>query len=344
MSENALAPLEMEKGTYKVTSIEGAYRLAQYAVKSGLVPQTYNTPEKVLVAWEFGGELGLSRMQSLVCLSVVRNIPAIGGKHVHAIVLGKGILEEFKEWTEGVQFQDDFTAICKVRRKGLPGETVKRYSVADAKRAQLWGKQGPWSSDPALMLCYRARSRAFNALFADVLCGLPITEEVLDYTHLEKPSLIPVEGSVQPAPQKDALMEQLLGAAPIVEGSADPVPQGSLQSEANVGRAGAILDDAGQRAPRTPPQESAELFAPPEEPGAVDPEAEAALAEPRSITGNVKSLATVGNRYKITLESGFIYWTEDKNVMLFAKRAGKGGRVTIRYEEGELGNTILEIQ
>lgn len=52
------------------------------------------------------------------------------------------------------------------------------FSVADAKTAGLWGKQGPWKQFPDRMLQMRARGFAARDGAADVLGGLYLREEV----------------------------------------------------------------------------------------------------------------------------------------------------------------------
>jgi hypothetical protein len=58
---------------------------------------------------------------------------------------------------------------------------VGRFSVADAKRAGLWGKSGPWTQYPRRMLQLRARGFALRDAFPDVLKGLVTAEEAQDY-------------------------------------------------------------------------------------------------------------------------------------------------------------------
>jgi hypothetical protein len=94
----------------------------------------------------------------------------------------------FEEWYEEAgkrlarnpaTFTDSTTAVCRVQRSGYePAETA--FSVADAKRANLWGKSGPWTQYPARMLKHRARSFALRDQFGDALRGLRTVEEVQD--------------------------------------------------------------------------------------------------------------------------------------------------------------------
>lgn len=84
--------------------------------------------------------------------------------------------------------QDDRTrAICTVWRKGQAEPTTRTFSIADAKRAKLWGKPGPWTEYPARMLQMRARSFALRDAFPDVLKGLRTVEELQDIPPDELP-------------------------------------------------------------------------------------------------------------------------------------------------------------
>jgi hypothetical protein len=73
------------------------------------------------------------------------------------------------------------TAVCQTSRKGKDANVVARFSVADAKKAGLWGKQGPWTQYPKRMLQLRARGFALRDAFPDVLRGLVTAEEAQDY-------------------------------------------------------------------------------------------------------------------------------------------------------------------
>ena len=61
-----------------------------------------------------------------------------------------------------------------------------KFSVEDAKRAGLWGKN-TWASYPRRMLQHRARGFALRSAFADVLKGMISTEELQDYPDDAKP-------------------------------------------------------------------------------------------------------------------------------------------------------------
>jgi len=170
------------------SSMDDLYRFATAVSKSGLAPKGIETPEAIFVALEMGLEVGLPMMAALQNIAVINGRPAIWGDAQLAVVRSTGELALFEEWYEEkgkrltrnpMAFSDETAAVCRVQRQGYePAETA--FSVADAKRANLWGKAGPWSQYPARMLKHRARSFALRDQFGDALRGLRTVEEVQD--------------------------------------------------------------------------------------------------------------------------------------------------------------------
>jgi hypothetical protein len=136
-------------------------------------------PESCMLAIQHGSEVGLSPMQSLQSIAVINGRPTIWGDAALALVQSSPVCEYVKEYLEGQG--DNLTAVCEAKRRGYPAPTVSRFSMADAKRAGLAGKAGPWSQYPERMLALRARGFALRNAFADALRGLITAEEAQDY-------------------------------------------------------------------------------------------------------------------------------------------------------------------
>lgn len=185
-------------------------KLALVIFESGLQPESLDSVQKVAVAIMTGLEVGLPPMQAMKSIAVINGRPAIWGDAGVAIAANSGELKVHKEWFSGEinadgTFPDDFTAHILLKRKGGRSAEVA-YSVADAKRAKLWGKTTksggttPWITAPKRMLMWRARGFAFRDLFADALMGLRFAEEQRDDDPALDAFTVPRSGLAQRLP------------------------------------------------------------------------------------------------------------------------------------------------
>lgn len=165
-------------------TFDDAFRFAKMVAASEFAPKDFKgKPESCLLAIQHGSEVGLSPMQSLQSIAVINGRPTIWGDAALALVQSSPVCEYVREYTEGEG--DNLTAVCEAKRRGYPAPTVVRFSVADAKKAGLWGKSGPWQSYGSRMLSLRARGFALRNAFADALRGLITAEEAQDYPATE---------------------------------------------------------------------------------------------------------------------------------------------------------------
>ena len=163
-----------------LASFDDAFRFSKMVAASEFAPKDFKgKPESCMLAIQHGSEVGLSPMQSLQSIAVINGRPTIWGDAALALVQSSPVCEYVKEFTEGQG--DNLTAVCEAKRRGYPAPTVSRFSMADAKRAGLAGKTGPWSQYPERMLALRARGFALRNAFADALRGLITAEEAQDY-------------------------------------------------------------------------------------------------------------------------------------------------------------------
>lgn len=155
--------------------------LAQFsnmAAKSAMVPPSFrNKPEDIMLAVQMGSELGLAPMQALQNIAVINNRPSVWGDALIGLCRASANCEDIAEKMEGEG--EAMVATCMAKRRGA-SPVVARFSVADAKKAGLWGKAGPWQQYPARMLQLRARGFALRDAFPDVLRGLISAEEAQD--------------------------------------------------------------------------------------------------------------------------------------------------------------------
>ncbi|CAE6713558.1 hypothetical protein R75461_01174 [Paraburkholderia nemoris] len=174
-------------------SLDEAMKLAEILSDSSIVPKDFiGKPGNVLVAIQWGMELGLKPMQAMQNIAVINGRPSLWGDAVLALVLASPLCEYVQEWEE------KGTAYCKVKRRGKP-EDIQHFGDEEAKKAGLVGKQGPWAQYPQRMKKMRARAFTLRDNFADVLKGIQIAEEVMD---------IPPEKDITPTKQTPVQIAQ----------------------------------------------------------------------------------------------------------------------------------------
>jgi hypothetical protein len=172
-----------------LASFDDAFRFSKMVAASEFAPKDFKgKPESCLLAIQHGSEVGLSPMQSLQSIAVINGRPTIWGDAALALVQACSVCEYVREYLEGEG--DNLTAVCEAKRQGYPAPTTVRFSVADAKKAGLWGKTGPWTQYPSRMLQLRARGFALRNAFADALRGLVTAEEAKDYPTQPEPVVV----------------------------------------------------------------------------------------------------------------------------------------------------------
>jgi hypothetical protein len=160
--------------------MDDAYRFAKMVAATEFAPKDFRgKPEACLLAIQAGAEVGLSPMQSLQSIAVINGKPSIYGDTALAICKCSVVCEWVRERIEGDG--DAMVAICEAKRRGDAEPVVSRFTMADAKRAGLAGKSGPWTQYPRRMLQMRARGFALRDAFPDLLRGLVTAEEAMDY-------------------------------------------------------------------------------------------------------------------------------------------------------------------
>jgi len=184
-----------------LATFDDAFRFAKMVAASDFAPKDFKgKPESCLLAIQHGSEVGLSPMQSLQSIAVINGRPSIWGDAALALVMASPVCFYVREVVEGEG--DKMFATCTAKRRGFPEPTVGVFSMADAKRAGLAGKAGPWTQYPKRMLQLRARGFALRDAFPDVLKGLVTAEEAQDYpTPVVAPE--PAQVRVVPLPPTD---------------------------------------------------------------------------------------------------------------------------------------------
>ena len=163
-----------------------AMEFSKMLAESSMVPRAYQgKPQDIMVCVQWGYELGLAPTQALQNIAVINGKPSVYGDAMMALVQASPVCEGIDEHIEN-EGTPNPVAVCIAKRKGR-NPVIARFSVEDAKRAGLWGKQGPWQAYPKRMLQMRARGFALRDAFPDVLKGLITAEEAADFPEEAKP-------------------------------------------------------------------------------------------------------------------------------------------------------------
>lgn len=183
-----------------------AMEFAKLIGTSEICPKDFKgKPGDILVAVQMGLEVGLKPLQALQSIAVINGRPTIWGDGALAIVRASGFLEDFDEDDPGKAWSQGYGR-CAVKRFGQSWQE-RRFSREDAERAGLTkrGTAGPWTTYPGRMLQMRARSWALRDVFADVLRGFQIREEIEDIGRVEVVDKV----EDKPAPRRKVLVQDV---------------------------------------------------------------------------------------------------------------------------------------
>lgn len=169
--------VSLNMGFMVANTLDEAIKIANIIAKSEICPKNLkDKPGDVLVAMQLGAEVGLKPLAAIQNIAVINGRPSIWGDAMLAICRQS---KQFEYITERY-IPEKNSYICIVKRRNEP-EFQQTFDEADARKAGLWGKQGPWSQYPKRMLQMRARGFALRDSFPDLLRGIITAEEAYDY-------------------------------------------------------------------------------------------------------------------------------------------------------------------
>ena len=198
--------------TTSAQSLDTYMQLAEKLSKAELVPHHYRgKPNNILVAIQWGMELGLTPMRALQSIAIINGKASIYGDELLGLVKSHPAFRGCEEKVE------NNVATCTIKRD-VAGEmevTERTFSKDDAVKSKLWGKAGPWQQYPDRMLQMRARGFAIRDAFPDAIKGIITYEELRDYPSDAQGGNIKVAVTPSDAEDLDALANKL--EAPVLE-------------------------------------------------------------------------------------------------------------------------------
>ena len=223
-------------------TMEEVWRIATAVCKAGMAPRGMDTPEQCTIAIMHGLEIGLTPMQALQRIAIVNGRPTLWGDGAMALVRGSGLCESIEETIDGDG--DSMTARCCAIRRGQTNPIWGMFSVADAKRARLWNKAGPWQQFPKRMLAMRARAFCLRDGFADVLGGMYLKEE-MDNDGRDARLVEPPRNGDAPAVEREPESPGLTADGEFLESAASaPGPEAPAPEPHEIAAAVAALTEA----------------------------------------------------------------------------------------------------
>lgn len=249
------------------TSLDAAWRFAQMLANSDLVPKEYRgKPENCMVAMQYGAEVGLPPMGALQSIAVINGKPGLYGDGFLAVITAQPSYLTHQEYylvrgerrdhlTPDDLKLEDTCAVTAFWRVGHADPFTATFSVGDARKANLIGKEGPWTQYPARMLRWRARGWAGRDGFARELRGMGLAEELRDSARAEAEPARPLEAPVRrsalaasaPEPPAEDPDAHPVDPPPLEDAPPDVGPREAPPADATTPTA------AGPRPRRSPP-------------------------------------------------------------------------------------------
>ena len=233
---------------FGITAInwEDAFRMAKVIADSEMIPKGYRgKPADVVVAMQMGAEVGLGPMAALQSIRVINGQPGLYGDGFLAVIMASPRYVRHEEYYVTAQgevvehlsvkdlTEDETTAVSKFWRKGIEKPFTGTFSIADAKKANLWKKEGPWQEYPARQMKWRARGWGGRDGFAAELRGMKMVAELEDMPDdIEvreaprddpRPRVMPIRRSEKPEPL-DIIDDQPAAAPSVPTGASPSVP------------------------------------------------------------------------------------------------------------------------
>lgn len=180
------APIRFGARGFEPETFEAVQRLARFYLAGDALPKATmagardaaSMLARIGIILERGRALGLPAGAALEGITMINGRVCLWGDAMLGLVLAHPDCEGVECYIEGTG--DERVAISIAHRRGRK-VSPSTFGVADAKRAGLWGRSGPWSQYPERMLKARARGFALRDTWADVLTGIKPAEEILDY-------------------------------------------------------------------------------------------------------------------------------------------------------------------
>lgn len=156
-----------------------------YLYDASAMEETYKLAGKLIASrlWKLDIEQAFTVLQTAKELGIpptfaLDNLVLINGKRCMQGTLMMSLVRRAGHKIDVVQFDNEGTQVKLIRRDGTTYPAS--FNLADAKKAGLLGKQGPWQQYPDVMMFWRAVSKVCRMGASECLGGVTYTPEDLD--------------------------------------------------------------------------------------------------------------------------------------------------------------------
>lgn len=171
---------EEETSLALIAKRNDAVRSAVDLIMSGKVvlPKHAQEPGAIAALMLTGLELGMQPMEAIRGLHLVNGRVIISADAMLALVMRRGVKVAWHEVS-------DAKATIEMRRDGSE-PLIFTYTIEQAKRAGLAGKEGPWRNHPDAMLRARCVGAAIKMYCPDLLSGAYTPDESEEFRNTER--------------------------------------------------------------------------------------------------------------------------------------------------------------
>jgi hypothetical protein len=179
----------------KLDSIDTLDQMMYYTqtlIDSKMLP--FHSPEKALVAYQMGKELGLGIVTAMSNIHVISGKPSLSVHACLALAKKAGItwetLEDYEDYEMSYE-KDGETKTAKTKRTTIvfhymwnnqPMKEKISFTWAHAKKAE-WATKDNWKKMPAIMLWNRTAVIGIRRVAPDALLGMYEASEVAEFTN-----------------------------------------------------------------------------------------------------------------------------------------------------------------
>ena len=151
--------------------LEAIQSQAKAMIASGLMPKGITTVSQVITIALMGEALNIPPIVAVNMINIISGKPTISPQLMLGIVNRSGLLADMKLTTT------DTEATMTVQRKGHTNSHTEVFSMADAKKLGLSGKDN-WLKQPRTMMKWRVVAACLRVVFPDLLLGFYTPEEM----------------------------------------------------------------------------------------------------------------------------------------------------------------------